>query len=178
MAEALKIVERTGYGLAAVMARKGVTAAELGERLGLTPPSGPQIVTDDALALIGTGPAAWLALADDGQAGWAEQLGHALSGIASVSDQSAGFTIFRMSGSGARDLLQSGAFIDFHPDVFGRGTAAVTVIAHIGVVIWQVDDGPTFDVALFRSFAGSFRAWIAASPFVPPDFAVLDHRAP
>ena len=34
------------------------------------------------------------------------------------------------------------------------------MIAHIGVVIRQVDDGPTYDVATFRSFAGSLREWI------------------
>ena len=71
--------------------------------------------------------------------------------------------VFRLSGEGAGALLQKGAFVDLDPVAFACGVAATTVIAHIGVIIWKVDDAPTFDVALFRSFAGSFRHWIAAN---------------
>jgi methylglutamate dehydrogenase subunit D len=85
-----------------------------------------------------------------------------------VTDQSSGYVIFRLSGEGATALLQKGAFIDLDPVAFAVGAAATTVIAHIGVIIWKLDDVPTFDIALFRSFAGSFRDWIAANALSPP----------
>jgi heterotetrameric sarcosine oxidase gamma subunit len=163
VAEALEITEREGVALATIMARKGVAIAALGARLGLTPPTTPRAACDGATTLIGIGPGAWLAVAEDGRAGWADRLRDTLAGIGSVSDQTAGYTVLRMSGGGAQELLQKGAFVDLDPAAFGVGAAAVTVIAHIGVILWKVDDTPTFDVALFRSFTDSFRDWIAAS---------------
>lgn len=163
MAEALQIVERSNPALASVVARKGVDAAALAVRLGVAPPEGPQTSRNEAMTLIGVGPGAWLALGRNGQAGWAAGLGERLAGIASVIDQSSGYAIFRLSGEGAGALLQKGAFVDLDPVAFSCGAAATTVIAHIGVIIWKVDDAPTFDVALFRSYAGSFRDWIAAN---------------
>jgi sarcosine oxidase subunit gamma len=162
VAEALEITERKGLALATVMARKGVDAAALAARLGLTPPTGPRAARNERMTLVGVGPGVWLAVGEDGQAGWVERLGETLAGLASVSDQSAGYGVLRISGPGARALLQAGAFVDLDPAVFLRGSAATTVIAHIGVTLWAVDDAPSFDVALFRSFAGSFRDWIAA----------------
>jgi sarcosine oxidase subunit gamma len=66
----------------------------------------------------------------------------------------------RFSGPAARDLLSRGAFIDFHPSAFGPGSTAVTAIAHIGIILWQLDDTPAFEVALFRSYAASFWRWV------------------
>ena len=86
-----------------------------------------------------------------------------LGALASVSDQSSGYVVFRLSGGGARTLLQRGAAIDFQPPAFAPGSVATTVIAHIGVIIWQVDEEPVYDIALFRSFAASFLDWFEAT---------------
>ncbi|WP_315832573.1 sarcosine oxidase subunit gamma [Bradyrhizobium prioriisuperbiae] len=159
-ANSVVITEQSGLGLAAVMSRKGVRPAAIGAALGLAPSEGPGRVGDARLALIGTGPGTWLALTEAPDPDWSLQLAHKLTGLASVSDQSGGYMVFRIGGNGARALLQHGAFIDFHPDVFRQGSAATTVIAHIGVILWQRDDTPTFDVATFRSYAHSFRRWV------------------
>jgi methylglutamate dehydrogenase subunit D len=50
-----------------------------------------------------------------------------------------------------------------HPTVFRPDSVATTVIAHIGVIFWQLDDAPTFEVATFRSYAFSFRRWLDAT---------------
>lgn len=163
MAETLTIKEREGFGLATVMARAGVEADAVGVALNLAAPAGPSVVRGETLALIGTGPGTWLALADHPPAGWPDDIGARLRSLASVSDQSGGYRIFRVSGNGARTLLQRGASIDFHPQSFAAGSVAVTVIAHIGVIIWQIDDQPSYDVAIFRSFGTSFRRWLQAS---------------
>jgi methylglutamate dehydrogenase subunit D len=34
------------------------------------------------------------------------------------------------------------------------------VAAHIGVHFWQLDAAPTYDFAVFRSFAASFCEWL------------------
>lgn len=160
MADSLAIEERTGCGLATVMARKGVAPAAIGAQLGVDLRDGPHCSVGDGIVLLGTGPGNWLAQAETAPADWAAGLRDRLGSLASVSDQSGGYVVFRLSGPGARTVLQRGAAIDFHPAAFAAGAVAATVIAHVGVVIRQVDDAPTYDVALFRSFAGSFRHWL------------------
>jgi sarcosine oxidase subunit gamma len=143
------------------MARKGVSADELGRALEVEAPVCPRLCRGvQGLALIGTGAGTWLAYADDVPPLWADALRDRLAGLASVSDQSDGYVVTRLAGEGARTALQRGAAIDFHPEVFGPGSAATTVIAHIGAIIWQIDAQPTYDVAVFRSFADSFRHWL------------------
>ncbi len=93
---------------------------------------------------------------------WAA-LPNKLAGIAAISDQSGGYVIYRIAGRDTRALIQRGVSIDLHPDVFQTGSAASTLIAHIGVILWQIDDAPTFEIAVFRSYAASFRHWLDAT---------------
>ncbi len=163
MVDRIIMDQRSGFGLATVMARKGVDPAAVGAALGVALNAGPTCSAGDGLTLLGTGPGTWLAVAETAPADWAATLRQRLSGLASVSDQSGGYVVFRLGGAGARTALQRGAAIDFHPAVFVPGSVATTVIAHIGVIIRQIDDAPTYDVALFRSFAVSFRHWLDAT---------------
>jgi sarcosine oxidase subunit gamma len=145
------------------MARRGVDAAAIGAALGVSLPTRPGTTTAGALTLIGTGPGNWLAVHAAPPADWAESLRDALTGLASVSDQSGGYRVWRLAGPDARRLLQRGVAIDLDPAAFGAGAAAATQIAHIGVIVWQVDAAPTYDVAHFRSHSNSFRAWFDAT---------------
>lgn len=160
MAETLVVTPRVGLGIAGVMARKGVDAAAIGAALGLRMPSGPRAIVDGTRTVVGTGPGAWLVLAENAARDSVEPVAVALTGLASVSDQSSGYVVQRVSGVAARILLQRGVAIDLHPVSFGTGSAACTVIAHIGVTLWQVDERPTYDVATFRSYARSFHQWL------------------
>jgi methylglutamate dehydrogenase subunit D len=157
----LRISERR-VGLATVMALAGRRDA-IAAALGIAPPTGSRRIAADDLALIGTGPDVWLAVKEKTGSGWASGLAERLVDAASVSDQSSGYAVLRLEGAAARELLSRGAFIDFHPSCFGPGSAAVTVIAHMGVILWQIDDAPTYEVALFRSYAASFWHWIEAT---------------
>lgn len=162
MVDDLQISECRDFGLATVMLRKGGDAAAIGAALAMTAPTGPGCFTGHGRTLIGTGPGAWLVFAPQGSPSFAADLAARLPG-ASVSDQSDGYVILRIAGAAARSLLQRGAFIDLDPSAFGVGSAATTVMAHIGVVIWQSDDPMTFYVATFRSLAESFREWLTSA---------------
>jgi methylglutamate dehydrogenase subunit D len=156
----LIVEERSGFGIATVMGRKAASAAALETALGFSPPEGPARVKRDGLVWIGTGPATWLAMTDAPEIGWPASLEQRLKGLASISDQSGSYRVFHIAGDKARSLLQRGAFIDLHADAFRAGFAATTVIAHIGVVFWQADDDPGFEVATFRSYAPGFLRWL------------------
>ena len=74
-----------------------------------------------------------------------------------------GKVVVRVSGARARDVLAKGCPVDLHARAFGPGAAAATEIAHMGCLVWQVDDRPTFDLAVNRSLSKSFWSWLAAS---------------
>ncbi len=156
----LLIEDRPGLAIATIQARKGVTADAIGERLGVALRDAPGWTGDASLRMIGTGPGVWLAIADPAPDPWAAMLRDRLAGLASVSDQSGGYGVLRLSGTHARRLLQRGLPVDLHPARFAPGSAAVSVIAHIGVVLWQLDDTPGYEIATFRSYAESFRRWL------------------
>lgn len=159
------IAEERSPGLATVMVRHGAekrlaTAAR--KTYGIDLPAGPKRVAAKGISFIGTGPGRWLAVMEDG-APKPAALAAALGDTASVADQSDGFAVLRLSGPRVRDALAKGLPVDLHQSVFKPGDAAATSAMHIGLTIWQIDDAPTYDIAMFRSFAGSFWHWVAES---------------
>jgi methylglutamate dehydrogenase subunit D len=154
--------------LATVIARKGQTAA-LTERVqtlfGIALPAGPKRVGAGKLAFIGMGPGQWLAVDQGGgdPQAFAAKLTKDLAGLASTSDQSDARAVIRVSGPAARHVLAKGLPVDLHPRVFGAGDSALTQIALVGAHIWQIDEAPTYEIAVFRSLAGSFADWLIAS---------------
>lgn len=163
MVEEVAIEEVTGLALASVAARKGHDAGSIGEAIGGMLPDGPSVVAIDSVTWIGGGPASWLAISNGGEADFAERIAEKLAGLASVSDQTGAYRVFRIGGDGARGLIQRGVAIDLDDAAFAPGSAATTVIAHIGVVIWRVDDAPDYRIAVFRTFAPDFQHWLECS---------------
>lgn len=148
-------------GLATILPRKATTAAQIGAALGLVLDSGPVLSQGaNGLGLLGTGPRQWLAQVASGAAGIADLAG-ALTGLADVVDQSGSQILFALSGPGARSLLQSGLAIDLDPVALRQERVIASVIAHINVIVWQ--EAGRWIVAVPRSFAGSFRRWLALS---------------
>lgn len=167
----ITIAERTGVSICSVLARKG-SQAELAERVlqtfGIELPRTPRIIVHGPVAFVWAGRAQWLALQNEGGGpGLEQRLRSSLAGVASVMDQSDGRKIVRIGGPRARDALTKGVLIDLHPTVFRPGHTAITAISHIGVHFWQIDTVPTYEVAMFRSFAIAFWEWVvdAAAEF-------------
>ncbi|MGH3851274.1 MAG: sarcosine oxidase subunit gamma, partial [Pseudonocardiaceae bacterium] len=91
------------------------------------------------------------------------QLEAALAGSASLVDQSDGKAVLRIAGPRTRDVLAKGCPLDLHPRVFKPGDAATTAISLIPCQLWQIDEAPTYDIAVASSYAGSFWRWLTAS---------------
>jgi sarcosine oxidase subunit gamma len=135
---------------------------------GVELPSGAGRVEGNGIAFVWAGPDHWLAVAERGVSRDLEaELKSRLAGIASVVDQSDGRIVVRISGPHARDVLAKGVPIDLHPRAFSPGSVVITHASHIGVILWQTDDAPTYEAALFRSYADSFTHWLfeAAAEF-------------
>jgi methylglutamate dehydrogenase subunit D len=166
-APGVTIEERRGLGIATVAARKGqeeALKAAVAEAYGVELLDGSRVVQGPQASFVGYGPGQWLAvsatLADETLA---RDLAARLKGLASISDQHGGRTVLRLSGLRARDVLAKGLPIDLHPRAFGPGSAATSTIAFMGVQLWQADDAPTYDIAVFRSVSESFWRWLTAS---------------
>jgi sarcosine oxidase subunit gamma len=159
------IAERIGLGLATVAARKGAPLrAAVKASYGVNLPDDSTVGQGPEMSFVGYGPGQWLAVSGTLRNDTlAKQLGQDLKALASVSDQSGGRTLLRLSGTRARDVLAKGLPIDLHPSVFGPGSAATSTISLMGVQLWQVDEAPTYDIALFRSVSASFWRWLTAS---------------
>jgi len=158
------VSEHTGLALASVMARKDKTAdlaARVNERFAVDLPTTPRRAANGPIQFIWAGPGRWLAAApDQSPVTFERDLRGALVGLASVTSQSDGRSIIRVSGPKAREALAKGVPLDLDPRVFAPDDTAMTVVAHINVHFWQCDATPTYDFAVFRSFAGSFCEWL------------------
>lgn len=158
--------ERRDLGLAIVTVRKGAAsrlASALLDEFGLTLADGPKVSSSNDLAFVGIGPGTWLAVKPGGGWRFATDLAGRVAGIAAVADQSSGYGVLRLEGPRVRDVLAKGVPIDLDPSVFRPGDAAVTLAGHVGIVLWQAGEEPGYDVAVFRSYAESFWAWLTAS---------------
>jgi methylglutamate dehydrogenase subunit D len=163
----LVITELTGLGLATVACRKGQAAAlsaAVRKAYGLDLPASSRVAQGAAVRFIGYGPGQWLAVSEAlANEALASELAAKLQGLASVSDQSGGRTVLRVSGNRARDVLAKGLPLDLDPRAFPLGSAATSAISHIGLQLWQADDTRSYDIAIFRSLSESFWRWLTAS---------------
>jgi len=164
------IAERTGVSLCSILVRKGAEAAlteRVREVFGVALPLEPRYTGTAPVAFAWAGRSQWLVLREGPSRLFELQLRSSLADVASVTDQSDGRTIVRISGPRARDTLAKGVHIDLHPSVFRPGDTAISIVSNIGVQFWQIDPAPTYEFAMFRSFAVSFWEWLvdAAAEF-------------
>jgi sarcosine oxidase subunit gamma len=161
------IEERVGLGLATVATRKGRTAdlhAAAFSAYGVRLPDSSRVGQGPQVSFIGYGPGQWLAVSETlANEALARDLAQKLKGLASISDQSGGRTVLRLSGPRARDVLAKGLPIDLDPRAFPFGSAATSTISLMGVQLWQTDDTRSYDIAIFRSVSESFWRWLTAS---------------
>ena len=158
--------ERHGLAIATVMARRGQSAAlaaAVREQFDIALPQGPRCGHSDALTFLGTGPGRWLAIHSAPQPRFADGFSQQLEGLASVVDQSGAFGVLRLSGPRVLEVLAKGVAIDLDATSFPAGRVAVTQIAHLGATLWKVDEAPSFDIAVARSYASSFAHWLQSS---------------
>lgn len=160
----IAIEPRENFTMASFAAGKGrveALAAAIREAYGVELPRRPQRVVGNGIVFVWLGPDQWLAIAERTNNRDLEvELKQRVAGLASVVDQSDGRVIVRVSGPLAREVLAKGVPIDLHADTFGVNAVAITHASHIGVIMWQVDAAPTFELAMFRSYADSFAHWL------------------
>jgi len=88
----------------------------------------------------------------------------------SVVDLSANRTAFELSGPSARAVLEKGCPLDLHPREFAVGTAYLTLLGSVPVVLWKVE-GETYRILPRSSFADFLGRWLldAMAEFNAPE---------
>jgi sarcosine oxidase subunit gamma len=56
--------------------------------------------------------------------------------------------------------MMKGCSLDLHPREFGPGRCAQSTLAKAQIILHQLDDGPTYDLYVARSFAEYLWAWL------------------
>jgi heterotetrameric sarcosine oxidase gamma subunit len=151
------------FNLVLIFARRGqgpATAKAAKTRFGVEAPSKPQAVAGKSATLIWSGADQFYALFANvmGQSP-VEALRESFAGKASLSDQSDGRALIRISGPSARAMLSKLSSLDLDDSIFPVGAAAATSIDHTGVNLWRdanaADGSPVFNILVFTSFADS-----------------------
>ena len=138
-------------------------AAAAESALGLELPTEPNRAADsNSLTAHWLGPDEWLIVTPPSVQAWLiDSLEASLGGLhASVTDLSGGYTTIALSGPRARDVLAKGCPLDLHPAVFRPGDCAQTLVAKAGALIRCVDNSPSFELVIRRSFAEYAALWI------------------
>ncbi|WP_413803537.1 sarcosine oxidase subunit gamma [Streptomyces iranensis] len=126
--------------------------APLPRACGHTTASGPHTVA-------WLGPDEWLVMSEEPID--TAELRQALAGDpGSVVDVSANRTTLELSGPAARQVLAKGCRPDLHPRAFGPGRAVSTAVGPVPVLLWQLDDAPTYRLLPRSSFADHLARWL------------------
>jgi heterotetrameric sarcosine oxidase gamma subunit len=166
----LFITGRHGLGLATVLVRKGRSASlaeRVRENFHIELPDRPYRAMAGEITFVGVGPGAWLATHEQGDKALAAALGPTIGDLVSISDQSDGYAVLRLSGPKVRETLCKLVPLDVHPRAFEVGAVAATAAAHMPVILWRLQDSdngaPVFELAIYRSFSEGLGRFLSES---------------
>ena len=135
-------------------------AQALGLELPVTPKTAHR---KSGRALLWLGPDEWLAVMAmeyDGKLGanLAETLGDVHHAIADVGHSR---VVIGLQGLNARDVLMKGTNVDVHPRQFGPDNCVQARLSRCHMLLHQLDDGPSYDIYIHRSFAVYAWNWLS-----------------
>ena len=126
-------------------------------------PGAGRLSSGGGLDFIWSGPGRWLVQAARDVTPDIETLLAPLNAHAAVCDLGDSRLVLDLDGPRVREVLAKGLALDLDPALFTTGCAASSTISYIGVQIWQTTADPCYRVAVPRSYAGSFCAWLRAA---------------
>lgn len=125
-------------------------------RLGLDLPVAPNTVSQGGgLTAFWLAPDEWLLMGDAGSDALVAQIEQLLAGHRfAVTDQSSGYSVVRLQGPEARDVLNAGCPLDLHPRALTLGQCAQSHFFKAAVLLRPLDaQGQAWELTVRRSFA-------------------------
>ncbi|WP_246519829.1 sarcosine oxidase subunit gamma [Ancylobacter lacus] len=154
---------REDLAIATLAARHGgeaALAAAMDAAFGLALPAGPKAAGANGVSALGLAPRRWLVLASQRPALAAELAG---LGGGAVTEQSDGYAVLDLAGPEVRAVLAKLVAVDLDPAVFSTGDVVASSLAHIGAVLWQTGEEPTYRLLVGTSFAAAFSHTLLAA---------------
>lgn len=133
------------------------------EVVGFAPPVEPLTSAKSGdQSILWMGPDEWLVVAaPEARDTLPARLSAALeAGHAAAVEVGESMTVIELSGPRARDVIAKGCTIDLHPSVFEPGRVVRTLLAKSGIILHQIDQTPTFEITVHRSFADYTWRWV------------------
>lgn len=136
-------------------------AGRIESRLGMSLPRRyGQVGTGDRLVALWLSPDDFLLISTPPATELVAGLVEALAGDpGSATDLSANRTTLELAGPSARAVLEKGCPLDLHPRAFPAGSARVTAIGSVPVLLWKVSD-ESWRVLPRSSFADFLGRWL------------------
>ncbi len=142
---------------------EGGFSSAVSQTLGLELPVTPKTARRRrGTTLLWLGPDEWLAVAAaDNDGKLSAGLAAALAGIRhAIADVSHSRAVIGLQGSNARDVLMKGTNVDLHPREFGPDNCIQAQLGRCHMLLHQLDDGPSYDIYVHRSFAVYAWNWL------------------
>ena len=130
---------------------------------GLELPAAANTVSNGSMwQILWLGPNEWWITGPDGEAdSLVEALRANFAGQhATACDVSESRAIVALKGPRAREVLMRGVSLDLHPRAFRVGQCAQTGVSRANALIHLVDDTPTFEVYVLKSFSDYLWRWL------------------
>ncbi len=143
---------------------KGAEVVKQLGKLGIACPDAPNLwQANGQWRAAWHGPNQWMLIGDErGLAPALSELQGALEGMGAAVDQSHGRVGLRLSGSDAISVMQSVCALDMVGEL-APGRSALTSVCAISALLLQVDQAPTYDLFVSRSFARYFAESLISS---------------
>lgn len=136
-------------------------ASQVEAQLGTSLPSSCGSVSQgEGLAVLWLAPDEFLVVSGADPATLTGALAAAVAeGPGSATDLSANRTTFELTGPSAREVLEKGCALDLHPRAFADGSAYVTTLGPVPVIIWK-QDAESYRILPRSSFADFLGRWL------------------
>jgi heterotetrameric sarcosine oxidase gamma subunit len=145
---ALTVLQVSAFASTATEAQTALAAA-----LGLPTPQGKRVSAEAGKSLRCVGPGVWLVVGPPDVLPDVASLRAQLGAFATVVDLSHARCAMQLRGEAAARTLAKVCGLDLDLSVFPTGSATNTRFGHIGMHLARTDDGPTFELLVFRGYA-------------------------
>ncbi len=136
---------------------------KISNKLNIALPTSPNTTTsNNKITALWLSQKEWLIVMNSSvDNGEVKSLQNELSDIHALAiDVSDRWTTINVSGNKAIDVLSKGTSIDLDNSVFGTGACAQTTLWSVNVIIYKIDEKPTFDLFVDSTMAKFLWQWL------------------
>ena len=157
------MIEKLFLGKIALFGEDDLFFEKISNKLNISLPTSPNTTANnDKITALWLSPKEWLITVNPSiDTAEVESLQNHISDIHALAlDVSDRWTAINVSGKKAKEVLSKGTTFDLDSSVFGSGACAQTTLWTVNVIIYQIDEKPTFDIFVDSTMARFLWQWL------------------